>query len=179
MSGNLSLIAACTPMPMGAGPPNWTLHMLPSTESTWTRKQYINTTIDIENGDTQHLTYWEACQKGVMSKAGTPRSTWARKYNLQYQNKEVGHTCTVAPYEAIAGRSISRWASTDATSDAVETESTCCTPFSFSPNAPCAQYGSQVRPVTAAHLTKEDDAQVYGVCPPLYMRHTIGQLLQS
>ena len=76
-------------------------------------------------------------------------------------SEEALPTCTVAPYEAIAGRSISRWASTDATSDAVETESTCCTPFNLSPNAPCAQFGSQVRPVTVAPLTKDGGCQFF------------------
>ena len=34
MSGNLSLIAACTPMPMGGGPSNFTLHTPCSTLKT-------------------------------------------------------------------------------------------------------------------------------------------------
>lgn len=37
----------------------------------------------------------------------------------------------------MAGRSMSRCASTDARSEAVEVESTCCTPLSLSPNAAC------------------------------------------
>ncbi len=54
-------------------------------------------------------------------------------------------TSTLAPYEAMAGRSMSRWASTEATSAARLAASSCCTPLSCAPKAPCV-VGMQLSP---------------------------------